>query len=276
MDMSNTNDAGGNAGQSEGAGSNSGAALDFIREAINGHLLKASGAGIETLNAFRLIGVSLAEAKEITSGEKGAFGKWCDTHFKFSKEWRARLMKLAASWDDFTKAKVWAEEVQGRILGRKEYSVDGALGLIAEWNKAINPPPPNEGGEGEGEGDGSGPKQRRESAADKLRRELAEALERIRALEDELAKARQGDGAKGGEGAKSGPKPGAKEPPKGNPKDAPIIDAKTRAKAKKVWGLYTNGGTNGEKAAAKASLERMAESAGLSFADFLKACGLKD
>ncbi|HWL80118.1 MAG TPA: hypothetical protein VNR89_04135 [Roseomonas sp.] len=230
---------------------------------MNVWLAKASGAGLDTLHAFRSVGASLLDAKEILSGQKGAFGAWCDDNFKFSKEWRARLMKLAAAWDDFLAAKEWAEG-QGRLLGRKEYSVDGALAFINEWKKATNPAPEGEGEDGSegGEGEGASAKAKKKSQAEILREQLAEALERIRALEAELAKAK-------------GQKAGAKAEQKAEqPGGAKPVDGATKNRARKVWGLYEKGATQGERDAAKARLEEMAQKFGMDFDAFVRACGL--
>lgn len=254
MDTNTTADAGAN------ASSNSDASLEYLVASIKRSLASAQGAGMDTLYAFKDIGTGLLEAKEITSGTKGAFGAWCDANFNFSKEWRARLMKLAAAWADFIAAKEWAE-AQGRLLGRKEFSVDGALAFINEWEKATNPEPEAEGGEGEGEGGEGGEKAKKETAAEKLRRELAEALERIRVLEDELRAAR-------GEGPKAKAKEKASAGTGSNP-----IDPATRSRAKKVYALYQRGGTDGEKAAAKSRLEEMAAKFSMDFDAFVKACG---
>ncbi len=52
------------------------------------------------------------------------------------------------------------------------------------------------------------------------------------------------------------------------------IDGETRHRARKVYGLATMGGTEGERQAAKARMMGMAAEAGMQVAAFLKACGL--
>lgn len=258
---------------------NSNAALDFIKGEVLANLERAKGDGRAMLVSFRDIGRSLHEAKEVIGTEpKGAFGKWCEANFPFSKEWRARLMKLATEWSYVAAAMTWATDKMGRTLGRKEYSVDGALALVVEWikaapeeaealglgervkaeeekaEKARQRKAEKEAAEGEGEGGEGGGKADGEAAL--LRKALAEALERIRALEAELSKARKGD-AKGPEEA---------------PKAAP--DKAAQARARKVAELALRGSTKGERDAGRARILDMAAKAGLDVADFLAACGI--
>lgn len=281
MDMSENTETRGNSGRNVN--------LDALRLSILSAMKRAEGAGLDTLISFRDIGANLAEAKEALAGTgKGAFGKWCDEHFPFSKEWRARLMKLAAEWEYVREAMKWATST-GRILGRKEYSVDGALALADEWIKTIASYHDDElgdiltaypalgeritairekatkraaeGGDGEGgEGSGSGSKRKKaDGEAEELRKALAEALERVAALEAENAKLR------GSKGTKAKPEG---EQPKGN------VDATTKARAKKVYELAVKGATAGERGAARGRIEEMAVKAGLDTLAFLAACGL--
>lgn len=259
------------------ANNNAGAALQFIRESIKGNMIQAEGAGLDTLRAFRFIGDSLGEAKDILG--KGDFGKWAEAEFGFSKEWRARLMRLAKLWEGVEAAMLWAQG-EGRILGRKEYSVDGALALLAEWareqpeaaralgaafaeiadkeaekaEKKAARQAEAEGDEGEGGEAGEG-----ESEAERLRKALAEALAEIAKLRAEVQNLKAG-AAQG-------------EAPKG---EAPEVDAKLKARARKVRTLAEKGATEGERDAAKARLAEMAKGAGFAnVADFLTAAGLE-
>lgn len=232
------------------------AAAETILERYN----RAKAATRTSLEDLRVVGETLNEAKETLAGKKGAFGEWCDkAGFPFDKTWRARLMKLAANWDAIMAA------VEALPEDKRKWSVDGVLAIWAAAERAKAAPEGGSEGAGEGEAEGEPKaKAKKETEAEKLRRLLAEALaevERLR-LENEKLKG----------GAKAGPKTGFSQGPKGGASAG--VDAATKARAKKVWGLYTRGGTEGEKSAAKARLEEMAGKAGLSFDDFVAACGL--
>lgn len=234
------------------------AAAETILERYN----RAKAATRTSLEDLRVVGETLNEAKETLAGKKGAFGEWCDkAGFPFDKTWRARLMKLAANWDAIMAA------VEALPEDKRKWSVDGVLAIWAAAEKAKAQSEGEGAGEaGDGEGEGGEPKAKakKETEAEKLRRLLAEALaevERLR-LENEALKG----------GAKAGPKAGPKEGPKASTSGG--VDAATKARAKKVWGLYTRGGTEGEKSAAKSRLDEMAGKAGLDFDAFIAACGL--
>jgi hypothetical protein len=267
-----------------------GPALAAIIGEVKANIERASVNGLDSLKAFRDIGRGLIEAKDLIGTKpKGAFGAWCDANFPFSKEWRARLMRLAGEWPIVNASLAWAEREMKRTLGRKEYSVDGALALAAEFVKwAANLSPEDAAdlkaaisglaeriaeihakgsGEGsdEGSGEGSGEGSKKESPTEKLRRELAEALERIKALEAELAKSK---------GGRSRAKPDAEQGPTDQ---GPAVDGATKARAGKVYAMARRGenGTLGEREAAREKLAKMAEKSG--FKDvpaFLEACGL--
>lgn len=176
------------------------------------------------LAAFRDIGEALEETWDIHHeaapgpSARRAFSAWCDEN-DFDREWRARLMRLAADWQGIKAAVQWAQATKGRELGRKEYSVDGALALVEEWliadpagAHALTPAwgkRAAEAGnrerqreadraqrkaerEAAGDGEGSAGGDKASSAAD-LRRALAEALERIWDLEGGLVNARGGE-----------------------------------------------------------------------------------
>ena len=249
--------------------SNTDAALDFVRQNILADIERSKGAGRETLEAFVRIGIGLTEAKEmIGSTPKGAFGAWCEANFPFSKEWRARLMKLAAEWPNI-KAVMDALEAKGRVLGRKEFSVDGALGLVGAFAKEFPE-------EAEALGLGEKVEAARERAekaeqrkaekesekaeemteAERLRAALAEALERIRALEAELAKAK----------GKEDPGPQAEAPAD--------VNKATAARARKVAEMVKRPGAPGEALSAWERLVAMAEKFGRPVPVFLTACGL--
>jgi hypothetical protein len=253
--------------------SNNEAFLAGCKDNILSNLRIASGAGKESLTAFAQIGQDLLEAKEaIGHTPRGAFGTWCEANFPFSKEWRARLMKLAGDWKAIRAAMAWAES-KGQVLGRKEYSVDGAFALLADYlakaeisdiEADCGPEYADRAREAEAKAadkeqakaDKAEAKGKEKSEAETLREQLAEALERIRALEDELRI------AKGGKA-----KPEAKQ--------APGVDAATKARARKIYALATKGATEGERGAAMHKLADIATKLGLTLEAFLEACGLE-
>lgn len=225
---------------------------------IRRHFATAKGSSRATLEELRAVGERLNEVKETLAGTgKGAFGRWCeDMAFPFDASWRARLMKLAANWAEIMAA------VDALPDDKKKWSVDGVMAIWAAAKRAAEAPQ-GDGEEGAGgEGQPKTEKAKRETEAERLRRELAEALERIRSLEAENASLR-------GEGPKAKAKPKAEEASPG------VVSATTKRRAASVYALMTNGSTDGEKASAKSRLEEMASKAGMAFDAFLKACGLK-
>jgi hypothetical protein len=253
------------------------AALAHLESLIKDDIAQTKASGYDTLLSFKRIGLSLIEAKDmLKDAGKGAFGAWCEERFNFSKEWRSRLMRLANDWAGFTAAKAWAEGL-GRVLGRKEYSVDGALALIAEWllhdpagaealgeewaarakaaeEKAAEARQRQSEREAKAEG-AEGGRQKAESEAEQLRAALAEALAKIKALEAELRGFRK-DKAKAEEEAGAG------------------VDAATKARARKAFSYALRGATAGERAAGRSRVRAMAEKAGLQLTEFFVACGL--
>ncbi|BAF89571.1 hypothetical protein AZC_3573 [Azorhizobium caulinodans ORS 571] len=222
---------------------------------------RAKSATKSSLEDLRVVGERLNEAKEVLVGQKGAFGQWCEAqNFPFDKTWRARLMKLAANWSAIMEA------VEALPEDKRKWSVDGVLAIWQAAERAKNEPEGDNAGEGAGEGGEKPQRQRKETEAERLRRQLAEALAEIERLRGEV-EALKGVGSK----AKTEePKAKAKADPKAEAK----VDAATKARARKVWGLYTKGATEGEKAAAKARLDEMAAKSGLPFDAFVAACGL--
>ena len=221
----------------------------------------AKSASRASLEDLRVVGERLNEAKEALAETKGGFGKWAEA-FPFDKTWRARLMKLATHWDEILEA------VNALPEDRRKWSVDGVLAIFAASEKAKAAPEGGEGG-GEGEGEGGEPKAKakKETEAERLRRELAEAMAAIAALQAEVEALK---GAK----AKSKPHEEPKAKPE-EPKASPgTVDAATKARARKVWGLYQRPGTEGEGTAARGRLEGMAAKCGMDFDTFIRACGL--
>lgn len=221
---------------------------------------RAKAATRTSLEDLCVVGERLNEAKEALKDKKGAFGEWCDkAGFPFDKTWRARLMKLAANWEAIMAA------VEALPEDKWKWSVDGVLAIWAASEKAKAAPEGGESGESEGGGEGTEaePKKKKETEAEKLRRLLAEALAEVKRLKAE------NDRLKGGE-AKAKDKAKASAEPKGDN----VVDMLTKSRARKVWGLYTKGGTEGEKAAAKSRLEEMAGKFKMDFDAFVAACGL--
>lgn len=232
----------------------------------------AKGASKATLQDLRAIGETLNEVKDTLAGTgKGAFGKWCDEQrFPFDPSWRARLMKLAANWDAIMAA------VEALPEDKQKWSVDGVMAAWAAAKKAAAGASGEGGGEGEGEGDAEPKpeKKKRETEAEKLRRELAEALAEIERLKAE------NDTLKGGadpKGKPFGERDFGKHQDKAKPAgDAPgFVSGATRVRAAKVWALFQKGATDGEKNAAKSRLEEMASKLNMSLTDFVRACNLK-
>ena len=224
---------------------------------------KAKAATRASLEDLRIVGDTLNEAKDTLKDVKGGFGKWCDeAGFPFDKTWRARLMKLAANWDAIIAA------VEAQPEDKQKWSVDGVLAIWMAAEKAKAKPEGEGGAGGESEGgEGGEPKAKakKETEAEKLRRLLAEALAEVERLTAE------------NEALKGGPKASAKGKAKADAKadDGTVtVDPVTVTRARKVWALYTKGGTEGEKSAAKARLEEMATKFSMSFDDFVKACKL--
>lgn len=212
--------------------------LNELAARARNNLERARTAGEESLQAFRDFGLVLIEAEQLLP--RGRFGKWVKDQFDCGKSWSARVRTLARAWSDFASAKIWAEAL-GRVLGRREYSVDGALELISQWRQATNPT------------DFPGPqgRQKRETLLDKLRHELDAEREARRNLENEMKalKARR---------ARTG---------------APVsVDAGTQNRAIKVAGLWTRGATDGERDAAEYQLRRIADGLDISFPSLLRAC----
>ena len=137
------------------------------------------------------MGEALNEAKSILP--KGKFGPWTEAQFGFKAQWRGRLMKLADTWLTVLEALEWAKG-SGRVLGRTEYGVNGALALVAEHARASDPEAAAKAAERRAKlKAGAGLRLAAKDAlaaaqgeADTLRKQLAEALERVASLEARL------------------------------------------------------------------------------------------
>src|SRR4051794_28664889 len=110
-------------------------ALEAIANSIHERLSNALKSSERSLKEHRAIGEALLKAKPLV---RRGYLKWAKDEFGFSKQWCARLTKLAGSWDDCGKARSWAEE-QGQLPGN-EFSVDGALALTRRWKAETSEP----------------------------------------------------------------------------------------------------------------------------------------
>lgn len=269
------------------------AALADHARLIRDKLELAKSYGLDSVQAYAHIGMVLIRAKEqIGASPKGAFGKWCDdAGFGFSKEWRARLMRLATYWDGYQVALRWATEKLGIVPGRKEYSVDGALTLteqwFTDWSEGFDPAGVSDeiaklaadfqtkaaeretrseerkAAKEEAEAEEAESKAKAESEAETLRRELAKALAEIERLKAALRKA-QG-------------KPD--EEPKAETKQGPSVSSEIRGRAKRVYAVTIRAeqseALRNERAAARGRLGEMSVKAGYdSLKAFILACGL--
>ena len=244
------------------------ASLDALAATIRGHLERGQASGLDALRAFRDMGEALNEAKSILP--KGKFGPWTEAQFGFVQQWRSRLMALATQWPAVLNALQWAKG-SGRVLGRTEYGVNGALALVAEHARASDPEAAAKAAErGAKAKAGAGLRLAAKDAlaaaqgeADTLRKQLAEAVERIASLEARLK----------GPSLHSGVKTVEAPPDYAWAQSVNGISLATKAKAKKVHGLYKRSATEAECHAAKERLEEMAAKAGMTFEAFLTAYG---
>jgi hypothetical protein len=218
---------------------------------IKTRLARARKASVQSLDDFRAIGVALTKAKQQLV--RGAYLPWAEKEFGFSKQWCARLTKLASSWSEYQRARKWAE-AQGILLGRSEYSVDGALSLIRKWQRQISPPARKDPRK----------RARSRSAADvvELQRQLDEALAEVQRLRQQ-----QSGGARGTGGAtRRGPAPRRRTV---SPSEEVI------SKAQKIAALWHRGSTGPERANAEGRLRSLAQNCGYAFELFLQACGIE-
>lgn len=241
--------------------------LKDCAETINERYARAKASTRNSLEDLRVVGERLNDAKEFFKDKgKGAFGQWVEAQgFPFDKTWRARLMKLAANWDAIIAA------VEALPEDRRKWSVDGVLAIWAAAERAKAAPEGDTEGDAEGNAEGE-PKERKkkETEAERLRRELAEALELIEKLKAENARLKA-------EKAKHKADNNAERKAKAETKaeGAATVDAGTKRRAKAVYNLWKRPGNAEEGEAAKGRLEAMAQARGMGFEDFLKACGLE-
>ena len=111
-------------------------AVEAIAYTILERLPRAQKSSEQSLDEHRAIGEALLRAKPLI---RRGYLNWAKERFGFSKQWCARLTKVAETWDDCVKARSWAEE-QGHAVN-SGYSVDGALALVRKWKSATLPAP---------------------------------------------------------------------------------------------------------------------------------------
>ena len=226
------------------AGSNSQTALDGLVERCNQSLQHGMEGGLASLEAHRDAGAALLELKELLPW--GQFGPVAEARCGCSKQWRARLMQLNREWENVQAAMRWAESC-GRNLGRRAYSVDGAVALVNEWRRA-------EAGDARPSKSARSAKPRmeailRESAI--LKERLSAAAAYIAGLEDELAELRS------------------------LASERQEVDAPTRDEIKKVAALWLGGGKDAERRSAVHQLWGIARRRGWNLRDLLHECAIE-
>jgi hypothetical protein len=151
--------------------------LDEIEAGIREDLKRARRADAASLAAYTAIGEKLSRAGDVLAWKDLLV--WAKTKFGFGRSWSARLLSLYRAREKVEKALAWAGDQTGTKLMRAKYTVDGALKLVGEHEKATAPRSA-EGGE-------QAPRAlRRETPKARLERELAAARRRIEQLEGTL------------------------------------------------------------------------------------------
>jgi hypothetical protein len=226
--------------------SNSQAMLEGLVVRCKESLDRGRQGGLASLHSYRDAGATLRELKELAP--RGDFGRIADTRCGCSKQWRARLMMLDREWQSVQTAMRWAES-SGRVLGRKAYSVDGALALLNEWRRA------EAGGARLTQSSRTG-KPRAASTLQEiaiLKETVGAARAYIAGLEQELAAFRSV----------------ASNTPRQE------IDGHTCDKIRKVAALWLRGGTDGERSSAVNQLWVIARRLGWNLRDLLRECAIE-
>lgn len=225
--------------------SNSAAEVDRLVERVRFSISRAVRSGRESLEAFRDAGRALCAMKALLP--PGRFGEIAEARCKFSKAWRARLMKLNIEWPNVVAAHRWAQGL-GRMLGRREYSVDGALALAREHRRVLSGARPAAS---------SRPRPSSAKASDssriiaELRQKLVAQAIYAAELERELAQLRP---------APTNPQP---------------ISAELKTKVIKIAAHWLRGANDGERSNALRMLRAAARQRGWQFLAFLDECGLR-
>jgi hypothetical protein len=116
--------------------SNSDAAVTHKTDQINAALHKGGQCGWQSLETHRDAGRFLEELKDIAP--RGQFGRIVDELCGCDRAWSARLRYLNKNWDNILSAFAWEQSLGLRPLGRRAYSVDGAVALVHRWQKATS------------------------------------------------------------------------------------------------------------------------------------------
>jgi hypothetical protein len=112
--------------------SNSEPSADAIMQDVKRKLRSVSGKSLDALKAHMEIGGDLRELKKIIG--HGKFGRVVEARLGFKRGWAAQLMNLHENWDYVQQARDWAKSK--KLVARSEFSVDGALRLLAQWQRA--------------------------------------------------------------------------------------------------------------------------------------------
>jgi hypothetical protein len=223
-------------------GNNSETAVERLIARCNESLQRGKDCGLASLTAYRDAGAALLELKEILP--RGRFGPVARERCGCSKQWCARLMRLARDWDDVITAMSWAEGENSALL-RKAYSPDGALTMLKAWRRA-------QSGDVQPE---KAPRNRnsylgvqREIA--ELKHQLGAAKAYVKLLEDKVAKLR----------------PAAETVWRGE------IGDQLRAKLEKIAALWLRGGTDGERFSAVNKIHDEAQRLGWKLRDLVAEC----
>lgn len=246
--------------------SNSQAEIYHITQQFKATLHNAGQCGWKSLEAHRDAGHLLAKLKDQVP--RGQFGRIVKELCGCEKPWSARLRYLDKRWNEVLSAFAWAQS-DGQILGRRAYSVDGAVALVHRWEKrnANAPDAANAGAQSQG----SRKRNKRDEAAppaevnnlrsqlDQAETELAAAHEQILALKQELHSRRRP--------IRSESWPLASGPI--------ALDAKTQEQVRRTaaqWNPRIPGSTDTIETWIKAKAEQF----GWPPADLLRACGVED
>ena len=112
--------------------SNSETVVEAIFREASRKLRSVSGKSFDALKVHAEVGQSLAELKKHFG--HGQFGREVEVRLGLTRQWRARVMKVGEEWPNIMTAIEWAK-ANNRVT-RSEYSVDGALALLKEWQAA--------------------------------------------------------------------------------------------------------------------------------------------
>ena len=218
------------------SGSNA-ASLANLEQIIQQKMIVAATASKTALEAARDIGEALIAGKSMVP--RGQYGRWTQAKFNKSKTWTAKHCRVAKEWSDLLKSQNWATD-QGRVLGPKEYGVEGAVNLIDEYLDATQPGRTDER------------KAKRPVKADKAfdpKAEIKRLKEEVKAKDQEISLLKH---------QRSG-----------------TVTQKDRNLALKIYTLNQNhAALAGEKASSYDRLVNIADRYGYSYKALLNACGL--